>query len=437
MISFKHISNNLKSGTISVILNFIFQILLVPIFLKYWGVKIYGEWIVITAIVAYFSMANVGLNTVTSNKFSILYSQGKYKECNSIWINNLCFILVIMITIFAIEVFIFKVFDMSEILNTDYFSKSEVEIGLICLTFKVFIAMISDLLNVSYRVKQKYSSAIMINNITLIFENLILITCVILSIPINILFVLYCSPRLIELIYKYYNTKILYNIPIKISHIDISEFKGIIKPSLYFMAFPLGNAIILQGFILVINIALGSSYVVMYTTTRTLVNITKSILGLINNSVWPEISLAFGKNDFYGLKKLHRMILLSSLLFSSIITVMLLLFGCDIYQVWTGGTIKIQQDLFYFFILNILTSSIWLSSGVILFATNCHEKYSKYYLLLSFLSLIFGFILLKITGDLFYIPIVLIVMDLVLNKVVLIESFKLTKDNVFIFFKNE
>jgi hypothetical protein len=47
-----------------------FQLLSVPVFLQYWGVNLYGEWLALISLTAYFQMTDIGLNTATANSFT-------------------------------------------------------------------------------------------------------------------------------------------------------------------------------------------------------------------------------------------------------------------------------------------------------------------------------------------------------------------------------
>ena len=101
MINIKVIYKNLGANSLSVIINIILQVVAVPVFIKYWGVNLYGEWLVLTAFTAYFSMTDIGLNTVTANDFSINYVQGKHNKCNILLNNNFFFIVTVFSTIIS------------------------------------------------------------------------------------------------------------------------------------------------------------------------------------------------------------------------------------------------------------------------------------------------------------------------------------------------
>ena len=52
--------------------------------------------------------------------------------------------------------------------------------------------------------------------------------------------------------------------------------------------------------------ALGPIYTVVFTTTRTMINFIEKILSVINMSIWPEFSKAYGEKDFQLMRILNR-----------------------------------------------------------------------------------------------------------------------------------
>src|SRR3569833_873432 len=64
--------------------NVITQLLLPPIFLRRYGVAAYGEWLTLTAAVAYLSTLNFGLQTYTNNQVAICYNRGELNEAKTI-----------------------------------------------------------------------------------------------------------------------------------------------------------------------------------------------------------------------------------------------------------------------------------------------------------------------------------------------------------------
>lgn len=433
MSSLKSIRANFGANSLSVGLTLIFQLTMVPIFITYWGLNLYGEWLTLTAFTAYFSMSEIGLTTVTSNEFSISYAQSKYNQCNTLLNNNLYFILIIFITIILLLLSFLSVINLSQLFRFTQMSEWTVQIGMMILVLRVFLGMFENLLNMIYRALQHYARAIMIKNAMILSENLILITSVILKFPMDLLFMLYILPRIIGLFLQYIDLKKYYEIKIGLKYIDLVSFRKMISPSLFFMSFPIGNAIIVQGFVLLINFMLGSATVVLFTTTRTMVNLIKTGLGLINNSVWPEFSLAFGRKDFLSMKELHRYAVGVSFYLSIFSALGLYLFGENIYILWTDAKIEFDRVLFLTFLLTLVSNTIWFTSSVVLASTNNHKKYASYFLLASIFSIGIAYVILRVTEKITYIPIALLIIDIILSRIVIKQSLEIVHDKFYDF----
>lgn len=435
MISIKHILNNLGANSFSMIINLFFQIILVPVFIIYWGIDLYGEWLVLIAVTSYFAMTDIGLSTVTSNEFSISYAKDNFYRCNVLFNNNLFFTIFVFIVLIFLLIILLQSVNLSKLLNLHKIPESIAEIGLILLIFQVFFGMLGNLMNSIYRATQHYARAIMINNGILITENLILLAGVVLKFPLDLIFIVYVLPRMVGLFIKYFDSKKYYQIGIGMGYLDKVEFKRILIPSLAFLSFPIGNSIILQGFTLLINFMLGSAAVVFFNTTRTLVNIIKTGLGLINNSVWPELSLAYGREDYESMKKLHRYSVGASFYLSLFFLIILLLIGKPVYLFWTDSKLGFDWLLFFTFLLTLVFNTIWFTSSVVLAATNKHQRYSIIYLLSTLIALCIAYFIIKMTGQISLLPLSLLIIDILLSVVIVKQSLEIVDDGFHEFIK--
>ncbi len=104
----------------------------------------------------------------------------------------------------------------------------------------------------------------------------------------------------------------LTKVAFSIASIDFRLIKDLFKKGMAFQAFPLGNALLFQGNILVVETVLGPIAVVLFSTARTLVRSVNQTMEMVNQIVSPEFSILFGKNDFANVRRLHRLSVLAS-----------------------------------------------------------------------------------------------------------------------------
>lgn len=141
------------------------------------------------------------------------------------------------------------------------------------------------------------------------------------------------------------------------------------------MSFPISNAILLQGFTLLVNKFWGSDTVVLYNTTRTMCNFIKTFLSTILHSVWPEFSIAYGKRDYATMRHLYSKAMKASFILSVLISILLLIVGPFIYTTWTHGAVQFNYPLMTAFLIVLVINTMWNTGCVALLATNNHVKF--------------------------------------------------------------
>ena len=58
----------------------IIQLVQVPVFLHFWSVPLYGEWMIVTAIPTYLSLSNMGFGNVAGNEMTMMTARGDRKS---------------------------------------------------------------------------------------------------------------------------------------------------------------------------------------------------------------------------------------------------------------------------------------------------------------------------------------------------------------------
>ena len=81
------------------------NILLVPLFLKFWDLSTYADWILISTIPAILALSEMGLTSYGSNLLVILYNQKKINKVNFTFQNIFFFSISIIISIGFLLVF--------------------------------------------------------------------------------------------------------------------------------------------------------------------------------------------------------------------------------------------------------------------------------------------------------------------------------------------
>lgn len=427
------IRKNLLANGFGIGVQLLNQIVLVPFYILFWGNELYSDWIVISALTTIFAMSDVGLNNVIQNRFSIKLTEGNRKECDSLLTNN--FLLVaasLLITLLGCITFV-GIWDITEVMNLHLLNRAQANFVFLILVVKVFVGMFSGIENAIYRATHNASISVYMDQIGNLVVALLILGCILLKVPVTIMCVLICLPQLILLLIKHFHARKYYCYHFSLFYADWPLFKSVLWPSLSFMAFPLGNTIVLQGYTLVVNGFFGADAVVLYNTTRTLCNFVKTLLGTLQNSVWPEYSIAYGKKNFARMRHLHRKILKITIAVSFCAGVGILVFGPIIYKIWTHNAVVFSYSLMGVYVVAIFIESLWTSSSVTLMATNNHTKLGITYILSASLAIALAWVMVRFDKEcsLASMTGTLILMHILIASYTIKAGFRLTKDKLF------
>jgi O-antigen/teichoic acid export membrane protein len=202
------------------------------------------------------------------------------------------------------------------------------------------------------------------------------------------------------------------------------------------MGFPIGNAIIYQGFTLLVNKFFGSASVITYNTTRAMCNFMRQLLATVQHAIWPEYSIAYGKSDITRMRLLHRKVFKYSNGIGLIISLFILIFGTKIYETWTQHMAVFDWSIMLSFLIIINVENIWTSSSICLVATNKHSKLGVLYVLFSLLSISLAFIMSFQHINISVIVLNLLIIHIPLSIYALRYAWNLTEDSFFGFFKS-
>lgn len=422
------VRRNMMASLFGVGVNLLNQIVLVPFYIICWGNELYSDWIVISALMTIFSISDAGLNNVIQNRFAIEFSKGQKNECNDLLNANFAIISITLLFMLALSGAYLCFFDISDHMGLHVLSRWDAGIIFLLLLLKVFIAMYSGVLNSIYRANHHADKAIFYDQITFLIVVLITFGFVITKESMIGMCIAICIPYLLNIGFKLSDSKKHFDHKISLLKFNRPLVKSLLLPSLSFLSFPIGNTIVLQGFTLVVNKFFGADEVVLFNTTRTLCNFMKTLVGTVQNSVWPEYSIAYGKADFSRMRKLHRKTIRVSLFFTIAMGTALLIVGSTIYEIWTRGKVEYSFMLMLGFVIALIIESIWISSSVTVMATNNHTKLGISFVLSAALALGLATLILTLKAQLNLITLPLIFMQIAMACIALREGLQLTHD---------
>lgn len=409
------IRKNILANLLGIGVNLLNQIVLVPIFLTYWGVDLYSDWIIISALTSFFIISDIGINSTIQNRFAIEYTKGNSELCNALIICNLIIVSLIFTIIAILCVAFLSIFNITDVLSISTLSKSKSSLVFIFLLVQMFATMYMGIPNAILRSIHKNYLAVIYDQLAKLAVVIITIISLITEIDIVFMSCLMCIPLLINIIFKFYKANNVFKITLTTQLITRRLLKTTFVQGFGYLSFPVANAILLQGFTLVVNRYFGTESVVLYNTTRTMCNFIKTLLNTVLNSVWPEYSIAYGKKDYKRMKSLYHKAIHLSMLTAALISVGLLIFGPFIYRIWTNGEVTFNYSLMIAFLIVLFVNTFWNTGCVALLSTNNHIKFGLINVSLTICSLIVAIICAHYTHSIVLIVYSSLIIDIVLT----------------------
>jgi len=365
----------------------VFQVLSVPLFLHYWGAKLYGEWLILSAIPSYLALSDVGFGTVAANHMTMRVGAGDRSGALETFQSTWIFVTVVSIAT-AIAVGLAVV-----LVPTAWFFRgggmpiNQVRASLVLLSVYALVSLQSTLIQAGYRCEGRFASGMLFINASRLAETLAVFGVVLCRATPVLVAGAYLGIRVAATIL--FATRMLRATPwirYGVRHATWDSIQRLAGPALAFMAIPAANAISLQGLVIAIGWMLGPVPVAVFSTMRTLTRFPVQLVEAVKSSFWPELSSAYGARNWIRARKLHRCACQAAVVLSALATVFLLAVGPRIFTAWTHGRLRLDMATFQILVAVVFCNSFWNASSIVTLATNTHQRFALVYLSIAVIS---------------------------------------------------
>ena len=389
----------------------LYQIISVPLFLRFIGSDLYGEWLILSSVSGYFTLSNLGFSIAAANQMSQEFSQKLNKEA-TITFNSSRVFAIITSSVVVVLLIIFISLPLDRYLNIQLLSIESIRYILVLLTLRIIISIQSGVFFSLLRAQQKFHMVQTFETILKLFEILIIAITLYLNANLLILSINLCSLSILSYIALSIYVKKISKVPFNLSESQRSTISKLLQPSLSSMSFNLSPLLINYGSNIIIGGMLGSSYVTLLVAVKTLANIIKQGVSMLQQSFLPELSF-INEND-----KSNRQLILSILIWLTLIINIIgiltfALFGEYIFGLFTDHQLVFPTVLFSFFVLANIVSTLYQPLYTNLLSHNKHSDFSWIYLALNTIALIgiVGFFYMNYTSLIVF-PLAFLIVEL-------------------------
>jgi O-antigen/teichoic acid export membrane protein len=405
------------------------QVLSVPIFLKHWGAPLYGEWILLNSVPSYFALSDVGFGSTAGNEMTMLMAAGKQEEALDVFQSVLALTTVVSSTLGALFMAIVWFLPFQRWLHTYSISRHETKIVILLLVLSTLLSMQETLYQAAFRCVAKYVYGTFLKSLILLTSFLAVSGVVLFGGTVVQTAEVYFGVNAVGtmLLWIALRNKVPW-LRFGFAHARWVTLRRLFAPSVSFLAFPVGQSLNLSGMLLVVGHVLGPVAVVIFSTARTVSRTAVAFMGMISNTIWPEMSTAVGAEDWPLARAIHRRACQISMASGLAIVAVMALIGPWIWRHWTVHQFPTDTILLDLMLTLVIFSSLWLTSVTVLLATNRHQQITVLYLTVTTLTLAAAWPMSQHFG-LRGAAIALIVCEMVLAMTVLRASLKFLGDN--------
>ena len=359
------------------------QLLIPPFFLLRYadGVAVYGEWIALSASVAYLGTLNYGIQTFANNQMTIEYNRGDVDAAKALQAGALRLLLLVIgvVALFATGVFAMPV---ARWLNLRHASSGAAALTLYLLVIQVLLNMLFALFANSYMMIGRMHRGAN----WLILQRLAVTLGLAACAWFRASFPLLAAVQLVSV--ALFTVLVVLDVrrtaPIlvpSLRHGRWRDVKAMLRPSAHFGLLSFSGFLTYQGPVLLIQSLLGPAAVTGFSLTRTVFSMGRQALAILSFSIGQEITLLIGQRNWPALKRLYDLSERVVLLLVPIFSVGVLLVSPLLFAVWLH-----RRDLYdpgLCFLMAVISAVMGIKEHKYQFqsSSNEHERLSRFTLL--------------------------------------------------------
>lgn len=356
------------------------RIILVPLFLSQWGGHLYGEWLVLTALSAWFALGDLGAQAYYVNKLTERWANQDISAFVKFFTTGLAtYLFASGGLFFIVSIFLLNYDGM--LFGVSSLTKTEIDLIVLMIAMRFLISLPLGLYLGVYRAINRQATGIMFGNAMDITQ--LLLTAVVLIIgigqPLHVAVIECLIPLLFFPLVIFHLNKIMGDGVVLLGrrHFDPIIFRQAFSPSVHFLLITLSQAIMAQGIVLVLAGIVSPVKIALFSSLRTLSSIFLKSVNIVSHASWPELTRLSAIADIEGLTRLFRAVTRATFLISFGFIFIVSCLGHAIFRLWVGDNLVYDHGMLLSLAGGGVLSSFVSLLMYLLMATNRHVEFSR------------------------------------------------------------
>jgi O-antigen/teichoic acid export membrane protein len=418
------------SSTVARLSQTAIQFVQVPVFLHFWSVSLYGEWLILNSIPTYLWFSNAGFGTVAGNDMTMLVAGGDRDSALRVFQSCWWLIVFVCAAFTAALSGVLYFLPVAHLLRISSISEHDTKWIIFYLAVSVLLAALEQLLQSAYRSIGRYPFGTFVKSMMAVAAFACTIIPVVLGKGPLATAKVYAAASIGGTIFL--SLLVKHDIPwIEFGwrHARFAEIRRLFRPAVAYMAFPVGQSLNMSGPQFALQYALGPYAVVVFTTARQVSRGALQMVQMVNSTFEPEMTLAYGAKNIDLTRSLHRRACQLALIMAIVIVAGVMAVGPYFLHAWTGGHVPPSRGLLTILLVGVIIYSLWSTSSTLMTATNQHQRLAVIYLIATAVTCGACFVAAWVAG-LYGAAAALLLAELAMNFYVLPASLRIAHDTL-------
>jgi O-antigen/teichoic acid export membrane protein len=357
------------------------QLATLPLFLSRWSAAEYGQWLLVSAVPVYLSLADAGLLTAAGNSMTMSRAGGRLDEVNAIFRSGLRVMAMLLpgVWLLLAAVVALVPFGMT----------GDQRLALVLLGASALLTVGCGLYDAAYRAFEQYPRITVLLTTARVLEWLGTLAGVFLDGSLAAAAFGFMSGRLVSCLALFWLAqRDLPELRWTLRGASAGDVRALIRSGVGFVSFPVGTLLTIQGMVLLVGAQFGAVAVATFNSCRTLTRLLTQVAVLTGKALAPEISALHGVGKVREAEQLAHRVARIVLPLTLVGAALLSAFGGWFIALWGRGKIPFDAPLMWVLVAAAVASAWWQIRSVRLTATNSHAALAAAFLPLSVVALV-------------------------------------------------
>ena len=384
------------AGAVAYGLGIVSNLLLLPLYLRFWSVAVYGEWMALYSVVLYLGNLDFGVTAAAINAATMAYARKDWDTFKRVqgtaWATSLLIAGIGSVLVIALSLFYFHV---NRWLGLTVINQHDARFVFCGLSIALLANIPGRQLIGVYSAIGKFATYQWLYNAFAVFS--VVVTAVALTVgarPVALAAVIAGTTLLTIAIAAWFLGWQGSGLLPRIRDADWRTARSLAAPTGQFGISMIATALTLQGPIVILSRELGGPAVALFTTTRTVANVVRGTLTLLRAPLRPEFGAASAQPNKDALRRLFRIAVSIDATIAICLTAVLWSGGVWLIRFWSRGRIHPDPRLLHLLLIAFLLEGFLQILAIAGWSTNRFQAWSLGQLAAAVISLILAIALL-------------------------------------------